>query len=470
MGTTPMIAPDGSSGEIPDAKVADAVKAGGKVGAWMLAPDGSRGIVPVDKTLDAIKAGARPQAPLPDVRMHETGAFGVQYNRLTDEQQRIKGEYESANLKPIAETLGAMATAGLLKTPGGATMASKLLHLAGRSALSAAGVGGGAFAAGASPQEVQGAAESGAVAQPVAEGASAAASSLAPKIAESALKITDRMRGRGRTIGEAVLENTTGIKASTLAPEIRQAIGSITQDMEAATHAATQSGVTGSAQPAQQALNDAISKLPRNARTVAAKLNGLHDLLDLGGGPQASYTPDELLEMKRGIGKEMGTWGMEWQKLSDVQAVRERLYGAIDGELDRLIPGNAEKNQIISSLIPAKQQATRISGGATIAERMAHRMAAHTGALASAGFGGTLGYEKGGVPGAAAGAIAGLAIPEVATSTPGQMAAARLFNSLGETATSNASHILPLIKALAAQTATPNTPGLPFHPGAGISR
>jgi len=70
MGNTPMIAPDGSSGEIPNASVPAAIKAGGKVGAWMLDPQGNRGVIPLDRSIDAIQAGARPAEPLPDVQMH----------------------------------------------------------------------------------------------------------------------------------------------------------------------------------------------------------------------------------------------------------------------------------------------------------------------------------------------------------------------------------------------------------------
>lgn len=469
MGMTPMIAPDGSSGEIPSAKVADAVKAGGKIGAWMLDPQGNRGIIPLDKTTEAIQAGARPIASLPAVNMKEQGQFGIEYNSPTSAQQKAKGEYESANLKPIGEALGAMATGGLLKTPAGASAAEKLLKLAGRAALSGAGVGAGAAAGGASPAEVGSAAATGAVMQPVAEGISAAASNLAPKIAESALNITDRMRGRGRTIGDAVLEETTGVKPSTLAADTRQAIGNLVGQMERAVDTATQSGVTGSTQGAHDILNNSLSDLPRNAKTIRAKLEGLHDLLDLDNNPRTDYTPTELLEMKRGIGQEMKTWPLEWQKMDAVKQVQQRLYGAIDKELDHLVPGNAELNQTISSLIPAKQQAAKLAEGASIAQLMAHRLAAHTGALAASGVGGAVGYREGGPTGAAIGAAAGLALPEIASSPTGQMVLARMLNALGPKATSP--EMLPLVKALAAHAVNPQqpeTPSLPFHPGSGL--
>jgi hypothetical protein len=59
MATTPIIAPDGSSWDIPSAKVPDAVKAGGKVGASVMAPDNSKWLIPLDKVRDAIAQGGQ---------------------------------------------------------------------------------------------------------------------------------------------------------------------------------------------------------------------------------------------------------------------------------------------------------------------------------------------------------------------------------------------------------------------------
>jgi hypothetical protein len=55
----PMLAPDGTSGMVPQDQVPAAVKAGGKLGVKLLAPDGTPGTVPMDRAHDAIKAGAR---------------------------------------------------------------------------------------------------------------------------------------------------------------------------------------------------------------------------------------------------------------------------------------------------------------------------------------------------------------------------------------------------------------------------
>lgn len=63
MGMTPMISPDGSTGEIPTTRVGEAVKAGYKIGAKLTSPDGKTGAVPLERVHDAIKAGFSPYIP-----------------------------------------------------------------------------------------------------------------------------------------------------------------------------------------------------------------------------------------------------------------------------------------------------------------------------------------------------------------------------------------------------------------------
>jgi len=490
MGMTPMIAPDGSSGDIPNARVAEAVRAGGKVGAWMLDPQGNRGVIPLDRTTDAIQAGARPIAPMnvptalsgQESQFYQQHPANVLYRDIRSTQspeavagrQKVSREVQHEIGVNAGMMAGGVATGGLLEAPEGASLAARAAYLLGRAGLSGAGQGIGALVGGASPDEAKTAAEVGAVAQPVAEGVGAIAKSVAPKIAESALNITDRMRGRGRTIGDAVLEETTGIKPGTLATETKQAIGSLVQKMEQGVDTATQQGKIGTTATAHAVLDDALDNLPRNAASIRAKLSGLGDLLHFGNTGSTVYSPNELLEMKRGIGMEIKSWPSEWQNLDAVKQVQQKLYGALDSELDRIVPGNADINQTISSLIPAKQQAVRMSQGASIAQLMAHRLAAHTGALAASGIGGAVGYREGGAPGAAIGAAAGLALPELLSSPTGQMTLARMLNALGPKATSP--EILPLVKALAAHAASssqvpaaqPNAPGEPFHPNQGV--
>ena len=59
--TVPMIAPDGTSGEIPVGKMAAAQKAGFKRAVEFSSPDGSTGYVPEDRAAEAYRAGFRPK-------------------------------------------------------------------------------------------------------------------------------------------------------------------------------------------------------------------------------------------------------------------------------------------------------------------------------------------------------------------------------------------------------------------------
>src|SRR5262249_1268979 len=154
-------------------------------------------------------------------------------------------------------------------------------------------------------------------------------------------------------------------------------LADLTAQMEGGVDRATQSGIMGSTAGAHQALNDAISATPRNARGVIQKLNDLRDVLYLDAQrPTMQYSPNDLLEVKRGIDAEIKSWPPEWQKMDAVKRAQTQLYGAIDGELDRLVPGNAELNQRISSLIPVKQRAMREADQAGLFQRLAHRAAA----------------------------------------------------------------------------------------------
>jgi hypothetical protein len=66
--TVPMLAPDGTPGDIPQARVQDAVKAGFKQAVSMTSPDGKTGYIPADKQQDALAAGFKVTPPPEDTR------------------------------------------------------------------------------------------------------------------------------------------------------------------------------------------------------------------------------------------------------------------------------------------------------------------------------------------------------------------------------------------------------------------
>lgn len=354
---------------------------------------------------------------------------------LAPEQGIMRGN-EIARPKNMAQKIGfggEQAAEFLLPTgveEKGGMLAADLLPKLGKMAAPLGRIAGGALETGVKNKIQGGDFGTGAIMGGATGAVGEGMRAVAPKVAESALGITQRMRGRGRTIGDAVLGEIDGVRPATIAAESGKKIGGLTKEMEGAVHQATVQGVTGSTQPALDILKDAVDKTPRNARELIDKIKSLRDVLSLTPGQSGtSHTPDELLEIKRGIDKTIQTWGPEWQKMGDVQRVKTQLYGAIDSELDRLVSGNAEVNQRISSLIPAKQQAKKLESAASLPQKVAHRMAAHTGALMGSAMGGRLGYEEGGVPGAIAGGAAGLVLPELLSSPSAQMWAARRMAS-----------------------------------------
>jgi hypothetical protein len=70
--TQPMLAPDGTSGEIPVERVNDAIKAGFRMGVNMIAPSGESGTIPVEHAEKALKAGFKMgSAPAPQPKPTE---------------------------------------------------------------------------------------------------------------------------------------------------------------------------------------------------------------------------------------------------------------------------------------------------------------------------------------------------------------------------------------------------------------
>jgi len=78
MPTVPMLAPDGTSGEVPQEQVQAAIAKGFKQAVEMTSPDGKAGYIPMDRQQDALKAGFKPvtaqsEAP-PEGLWHSLGS------------------------------------------------------------------------------------------------------------------------------------------------------------------------------------------------------------------------------------------------------------------------------------------------------------------------------------------------------------------------------------------------------------
>ncbi len=291
---------------------------------------------------------------------------------------------------------------------------SRILYQAGTTGLVNAAQGG-------SP--VTGAA-TGAVGGAVGEGLRA----VAPAMAESALGITKRMRGYGKTPGVAALEETSALRPAAIEQQAQKKLGNLTQTIEstAASHP-----TPVSVQPAIDLIDDEITKATaENNGQAIEQLGRVRDALTKNVSTGAPLPVDQpatgALNLKRGIRKQfVKNWNPEL--MEGTRAVAARAGGAIDSQLDSALgPDFESANQRISSLVPVAERSESLGRDPGIAQRVGNRVAAHTGALIGSAALGTEGYRRGGIPGAIGGAISGAVLPEILASPAAQMTAARI--------------------------------------------
>jgi hypothetical protein len=317
--------------------------------------------------------------------------------------------------------------AGEFMLPGGAeekavSMLPKGLQMAGK-------IGAAAIGSGAVNKAQGGDFGTGAAAGAGGSMIGAGLKTVAPKLAESALGITKADRAFGKTPGEAIINETKGIRPGTIADSANSKLGSLTPELESA--AANASG-PAHLTPARDVVSNAQKTATKqNAASLHGQLQPMSDFLskrfDTGKQIPSDVAPSELLDLKRGMSKEfLGHWNPETH--ADTLATGRKAYGALDSELDRTVPAAAGINQRISSLIPVAHRAESTARNAPVAQKMIGRFAAPTGALAGGLFGGEEGYRHGGLPGAVAGAAGGLAAPLLIATPEGQMVMARTLN------------------------------------------
>lgn len=372
---------------------------------------------------------------------------GLLTNWAVSPQQKEKADATQARLTKPAAGLQQLGYGGEqaaeFLAPGGledeavekAGALGKATPWIGRFAKPAARIGAGALSTGAVEKLHGGSFKQGAEMGAAGTGVGEMAKAVAPGLAESALGITRRQRGFGRTPGEAVLND---IKWKVSPGEISNAasgkISELTADLE---HRAAQAGYLGrqaSTAPALRVIDDEMAKArARNAegyyRQLEAMRNRLTTHFDTGQPIPQQVSPTEILDLKRGVDDLEKSWNPDQRGVG--KGTVRRVHRALDDELDRTVPKAKEINQRISSLIPARARAASEERGPGLGQRVSHRMAAHTGAMAGSLAGGLGGYQKGGAPGAAAGAVLGAVLPEVATSSPVEMFLARAANRAG---------------------------------------
>jgi hypothetical protein len=309
-------------------------------------------------------------------------------------------------------------------------------------------------------------AEAGVAGGAIGEGARAAA----PTIARMALGIPKRIMARGATPGEAILTETRGIRPSSIADQATEKLGQLEDQYQ--TLEQQHAGNLVSLKPARVAVANSIEEATeRNSTDALRKLNRIKSqlttqvdesgkalkvpqtetasvpsgIVDEFGKPilKSAEVPSKPIEqaipelvppgkaraLKQGVGEEVKNWMIENPKLAE--STKAQVYGALNEPLHAAVPGSAEIDQKMSSLIPVADYAERRALSAGPGERIAGRVAAHTGALAGGVGGAITGYQHGGTEGALIGGAAGLALPEMVSSPTMRMAVARVANAPG---------------------------------------
>jgi hypothetical protein len=265
-------------------------------------------------------------------------------------------------------------------------------------------------------------------------------------------------------IGQTVLENSTADKPELIAKQLQGKITGAANAKNALLDTAKQQGVTGSLAPARNLYQSELqSAVKQNAPEYIKDVNKVGDQLKYefgaGGKPvmasaapptrpgagfiptvqvptgapmapktlPAAVDPVRLQAIKEGIGKTIGNFNPEAQAAID--PFKERVYGALTGEIHNAVPGTGALDQQMTNLFPAQKAANNVAFHPDLAHSVANRVARATGALAASTGGAYAGYKEGGAPGAVIGGGIGLVAPEMISSPTGQMFMARRFAS-----------------------------------------
>lgn len=267
-------------------------------------------------------------------------------------------------------------------------------------------------------------------------------SKAAGPLAESALGIRGVTHAYGANPGKAILEETSGVRPSTVERSAKDAIKTLGQEVEAR---AAASPNKASLLPARNVVESAIGQAAgRNSTATPSELQPLKRFLNeptpgFAGAteyPPGAHTPISYQQTNspvlgpngqpipgapRVIGgpapaevvaeKQPAAAALGMRRQLDQDFIRNwnpalntkgmlgtarRAYGAVGSELDKAVPGLQHLDQRISGLIPAAQRARMTDLSAGPGERILNRVSRPTGGMLPLIFG----YHEGGPLGA----------------------------------------------------------------------
>lgn len=229
----------------------------------------------------------------------------------------------------------------------------------------------------------------------------------------------------------AILEDTTGITPKQISGQAAIKSLALTRQLEQMASAST---APASTSPAIAVIDREMTKASQeNALDYYNKLQSLRSQLttDFSTGQPipSSVSASKILDLKRGIGKTIK--GFDPQTRDLVKGIKQQVYGALDSELDKTVPGAADINDQISALLGAKQAAAKTAARGI--------PGLSTGLLkhgAGAAIGGFEGYQHGGPGGALAGVATGYALASPSARVAlGRILASPIPRAAGEAAT-----------------------------------
>lgn len=351
---------------------------------------------------------------------NHTGAFG-RWAGLTPEQQ---AELRSASTPDnTAQTIGKVGEqVGEFFIPGPAEEATtaKLAELAPK-LKTVAKIGTAALGAGAVNKAQGGSFGAGAAGGAVGAGIGQGLQALAPGLAESALGVRGADRMYGRTVGDAILNDTRGFAPEAVTRTARETVGNLVPQLESSAADAGAAGSRGSLLPARQAVSDKIGTLTtQRAVNSAAELQPLGNFLNtdqVTGLPLSpTQSPTGLLNLKRGLDNDfIGNWNPTKSSRVSLETAKNA-YGALADQFHAAAPGTNELDQRISSLIPVIDRGQRTALNAGVPEMVLHSLRAPTGALAGTLGGAYEGEKQGGLKGAVIGGAIGAIAPKLISS------------------------------------------------------
>ena len=240
-------------------------------------------------------------------------------------------------------------------------------------------------------------------------------------LTDSALGITGKNKGFGKTPGEAVLQGTKGLKPSNVAAFGRKTLDVLGGYLEQSYKQAEAAGRKASLQPALSFIDDEIRKavLGQNdglAKELAKQRERLSIDLQTKQPLGPDIAPTRMWEIKK-------QWGdkANWNPSVDPKIkgrIDRGVYRLLDSELDKIAPDSSVINQKYSSLREGTKRAEVVARNQrTLPAALIERVVRPTGVL----VGGLAGYQLGGP----AGALAGVALPELVARPELRMGLAR---------------------------------------------